>query len=689
MRPFNALSWLTGLSLSIGLLVLLHQIQIPFFLYYPNTTDTVLISAPVDLYFFLITSLCVPCTWLLAPGAWGNKVRSVFFAIVVLWMGGAILLPITPYYGIPLIYVAIICLALYTFERLWKAREQSGEVAYLILGAASLLALIECASAYYWVTAAFSPQALFGVASQNLETDLTYAPYPVAPILLLIIMSSWVWIPILDWASSRFRSPKSDSYSQSTGNGPMPENTSRLQPNFRQHGLSNKRVFLLSLDILAILSLLVFYFLYAAGQMWVVGVDAQYRYIIPLNTLNGLGLSQAVARAFTLGHGVYLAILLTIDRATGLSPFLTVKYAPIVLAFATSTLTLLAFRRAQPRNFAFLAALCAVLWIPTTIGVWGAIQSNWMAYVLWMLYLVSFLGRHWKSWSASFLLQSVLSVGILLTHPWTWGVFLATLIAAAIFEIRRRADFRRALTSVVSATWLAAPICAAAYISLSGIRGDVLDAIGLYVFPFKHLDSILSLFPGAWLEMGRAWSSFLSPTLILLALVGAYALRQVSGESRRYLLAWATVWCIGSILVATIEYVPADAAISETQLWRMLYLSPLPFLLALGIGKCVNLSSRFTIPCPHRFERLQLIILPTAIAAFSLPLFLFEGTMVRLVSVIVGTLSIALLTYVFRLKDSPRLLIVIVLMLVVVNATFRSLFPLLLDPHNLYPPSSI
>jgi uncharacterized protein YhhL (DUF1145 family) len=47
------------LSIAIGLLVLLHQIQIPFFLYYPNTTDTVLISEPLDRYIFFITRLRV------------------------------------------------------------------------------------------------------------------------------------------------------------------------------------------------------------------------------------------------------------------------------------------------------------------------------------------------------------------------------------------------------------------------------------------------------------------------------------------------------------------------------------------------------------------------------------------------------------------------------------------------------
>jgi hypothetical protein len=141
--------------------------------------------------------------------------------------------------------------------------------------------------------------------------------------------------------------------------------------------------------------------------------------------------------------------------------------------------------------------------------------------------------------------------------------------------------------------------------------------------------------------------------------------------------------------VAAIGYLPADAAISETQLWRMLYLSPLPILLALGVSKFVNLSTRFVITGPSVAPRLQAAVLSVTIGAFSLSLFLFATPIIRFGSVMAGTLAVMLLTYRFHVRDSPKLMILIVLILIIVNATFRSLFPLLLDPHNLIPPTSI
>jgi hypothetical protein len=663
-----------GISIVVGLLVLLRQIQIPFYLYYPNTTNTVLISEPLDVYIFLVTSLCVPGTLLTAPDAWRDKVRSAVFMISALWFAGIILLPVTASYGIPITYLAVIILALAKFKKRPQADERSGEVAYFIVGATSIIALIECASVYYWVAAAFAPQALFGVASQNLETNLTYAAYPIAPLLLLIIMFSWVWVPIMGRLMPRLQASQIDAPAHS--DNPV------------GRSMSDRRLLFLSLDVFAILSILVFYFLYAAGQLWVVGVDSQYRYIIPLNALNGSGFFHALGASLSLGHGIYLGLLLIVEHVTGLSSFLVVKYAPLVLTFFTAILSFLAFRGVLSRNFPLLAALSMILWIPTTIGIWSGIQSNWTAYALWIFFLACVF-QYVKSRAASFLLQSLLSLGILVIHPWTWGVFLATVILATLFGIRRRTDFKHGLTAVVSSIWLAAPIGAVAFIYLSGVSGDIRNAITLYLFPLAHVDLVFKLFPGAWLEMWREWSSFLSPTLILIALMGTFALIELHGEMKRYLLAWVAVWCIGSILVAAIGYLPADAAISETQLWRMLYLSPLPILLALGVSKFVNLSPRFILTGPSRVLGLQAAVLSATIGASSLPLFLFATPIIRLGCVMAGTLAVLLLTYHFHMKDSPKLMILTVLILIIMNAAFRSLFPLLLDPHNLIPPSSI
>src|SRR5208282_6150432 len=85
---------------------------------------------------------------------------------------------------------------------------------------------------------------------------------------------------------------------------------------------------------------------------------------------------------------------------------------------------------------------------------------------------------------------------------------------------------------------------------------------------------------------------FLSPILLLICVVGAFGLSG-GGIARNYLFAWVVVWCVGSIMVAPMGYNSTNPAIGETLLWRMLYVSPLPILLALGIQRCIDLSRSF------------------------------------------------------------------------------------------------
>jgi hypothetical protein len=83
---------LAGFALAIGLLVVLRYAHIPFFLYYPRFTDTVLISESLDLLLFVGASLCVPLSVLvfaLQPGAGRRSVRDAGVtpvAVLALWL---------------------------------------------------------------------------------------------------------------------------------------------------------------------------------------------------------------------------------------------------------------------------------------------------------------------------------------------------------------------------------------------------------------------------------------------------------------------------------------------------------------------------------------------------------------------------------------------------------------------------
>jgi cytochrome bd-type quinol oxidase subunit 2 len=115
----------------------------------------------------------------------------------------------------------------------------------------------------------------------------------------------------------------------------------------------------------------------------------------------------------------------------------------------------------------------------------------------------------------------------------------------------------------------------------------------------------------------------------------------------------------------------------------MLFLSPLPILLAVGVKKLVDLSRGLAIPLgAGGITWAQPTLISAVICAASLPLFLFTTPLVRVISLVSGAVAILLVTLRHRANSSARIMIIIVLILILVNAAFRSLFPLLLASYN-------
>jgi membrane-associated HD superfamily phosphohydrolase len=86
VRLFEAARALAGVAVAIGILVVLRYAEIPFFMYYPRTTNTVLVSESFDMLLFVGASLCVPLSLLLfalQPGARRRAVRNAGVILVV------------------------------------------------------------------------------------------------------------------------------------------------------------------------------------------------------------------------------------------------------------------------------------------------------------------------------------------------------------------------------------------------------------------------------------------------------------------------------------------------------------------------------------------------------------------------------------------------------------------------------
>jgi len=649
----TVLSFLTGLCIALGLLVLLNQFEIHYFLYYPTTTHTVLISDSFDMYLFLILSLCVPVT---AIAAFWKKERFRVVTLCVIFAAAILLTMLGELYGLLVLFLTVLGMVPLSVG----LADAKHRIELEILGFTIILALVELSSAYSWIFASINPYGKITPLSEITETGLSYSLFPLSIPLVLILLSSWLWIPVI----SR-----------------LLEN--RLHETYpTAHVTVHRGLIAASLDLFALLAVIVFFYPYVAGQRWIVGVDSITRYLNPLNEVIGLGFSRAVFAS--IRHGVYLVLLYCVRLATGLSSFSIVKFAPLILAFCIACASFLAILRSGwSYRTAILTATCTLLWLPTTMGIFGGIQSNWSAYVLWMLFL-PFLFTNTHRRLVLFAAESLISLGIFLLHPWTWGVFFASVLFTALFSVRTPWRGQTVL-GAVSALALTAPVAILGYLLFPGLHSEMANTTLLYTYFVYHPDQLL-WFGGALHEALNHWSTFLSPALFGVAIIGSYGLmRHPDGVAKRYLLAWIATWCLGSVLVAPLGYDSAHPLSSESALWRMFYLSPLPILLALALERCLAWSERFRNPETGgpAITQLRVVLVLATVGVPSIGLFVSEVPTVRLLAVLVTTGILLLLTFRFPMSNLARIMIATVLILLVVNAAFRSLYSLLLDPHNL------
>lgn len=252
-RDARVLRWLIGVSLGIGLLLLLDQLQIPFYLYYPRTTHTILISDSFDLFLFLISSACVPGTLAVSSR---KLSRSGLIGILAIWIAALLLTIARQPYGIPTLYLTVMYAAVLNVSKADLRRSAAAEVLVCTL---AIFALIESATLYYWIGSALNPQGQVGLLSEQFEANLTFSLFPLAMLMMLLLLFSWLWVPIT-MRYPRLRSPA----------------VVRDQP--YHHG-RNPRLVAVSLDLFAILAILVFFYPYLAGQTWIVGVDSIIRYV--------------------------------------------------------------------------------------------------------------------------------------------------------------------------------------------------------------------------------------------------------------------------------------------------------------------------------------------------------------------------------------------------------------------------
>jgi hypothetical protein len=525
---------------------------------------------------------------------------------------------------------------------------------------ASLLgigAIVEIWSLAHWFYSGFVPLAGYEKTWPDLEMNLTYAWSSLFPAIFLATWLSpiWAFIAVKLYRMTNRRKPVGSQISES--------------PQVQQIKLGPDDFILLL--VLILICVVIGFYPYFHDPSWLVGTDAYWRYKDPLDRVAGS--PNVLAAASNERHGLYLLILYGLMSVTGLSPFNMVKASPMILATLLSVLTYLAVTRFRgSRTEGFFAGFLSVTTFPTTLGIFASIHANWFTLsvgLVGMSILIS-LGQTSKRTLWKALLATLCGMVLLVLHPWTWGIVaLSALVAALVFLAKKNWKMFAA-----SLTVLFSGLVSGAFLFAAGSdteKAKLIETVRNFAGPLRAPSLIEHPF-GVIYDALRIWSPMLNPLLVILAIVGVVLLvRERASNYKVFMLSWMAVAGIGTFFAVTLE----------TEIWRIWYLQPLWLLGATGIKGLLQMgNSMWNDQASYLVAaRTALIISIAGIAVFLL------DPLVGSVIFYVAALSIVLIHLGGQRANTKTVLASAFILFVLVfflNHALRSLYPLILDPHN-------
>jgi hypothetical protein len=525
---------------------------------------------------------------------------------------------------------------------------------------ASLLgigAIVEIWSLSHWLYSGFVPLAGYDKTWPDLEMNLTYAWSSLFPAIFLATWLSpiWAFIVVKLYRMANRRKRLGSQISESP------------QVQRIKLGLDD---FILLL-VLILICVVIGFYPYFHDPSWLVGTDAYWIYKDPLDRVAGS--PNVLAAASNEHQGPYLLILCGIMSVTGLSPFDVVKVSPMMLAALLSALTYLVVTRFRgSRTEGFFAGFLSATTFPTTLGIFASIDANWFTLSVWLvaLFILISLGQTSKRGLWKALLAALCGMVLLVLHPWTWGIVaLSALVAGLVFLAKKNWKmFAASLTVLLSG------LVSGALVFATGShteRARLIDTISIYTAPLA--EPLLVQHPfGVIFDALRVWSPMLNPLLMVLVIVGVVLLvRERASNYKVFMLSWMAVAGIGTFFAVTLN----------TDMWRIWYLQPLWLLGATGIRGLLQMGNSI-----WNDQASYLVVARTAliISIAGIAVFLLDPV-VGSVIFYVAALSIVLIHLGGQRANTKTVLASVFVLFVLVfflDHALRSLYPLILDPHN-------
>jgi len=591
-----------AVNLFFTFLALVNYLRIPYYLSYTmRVVQIVIFSGDADL------ALRVASLFLMLASLFLSKYRAhivvprSFFSIGLLFLVSTALLVMNlREIGSVLLFlasVAALAVGVNSADALLGMSRVRATV-FLFAVLFGNLNVVEIGSAAVWIYNIFEyqhPLVGSGWELPFIDVNIFSILYPATPLLLLAFLFSWIWLPV----SGRVRRLLGIRKHRSRK---MPvKKTEKHLPREDFMGWVGKLVPTRLVLLLSVFfSFLIGYAPYFTASP-LVGIDS--RYYVDLLTEMSESLNPwkvLVESGFARYRPAFFVFAYFVKLISGQSSLAAIRVMPAIIASLLCIAVYFFVKQGTGNtNLAGLSAIFTVFSFNTTVGMYAAILSNWFSIIILVLFF-GFMLRAERIGSKRFWSVAMLiSVVLLFTHVWTWGIFIATMLGYVALRLvcRDRSGsnesfhqvFRKSIVygigvislnlCVVLALFLASSftkpfpglgwVSEMAYGLLSGMFSQLVH-FDLFKF-WNDIVFTIQMYVGGY---------YGNPLLMALAICGMISLRRAERGFRDVLLSWTLVTSIIFVVMVPDE------------LWRVLYVVPFQFLAPLGLCLLINFTRR-------------------------------------------------------------------------------------------------
>ncbi len=420
----------------------------------------------------------------------------------------------------------------------------------LVLTALLLLGvLVEAVSALEWAAYPYFPDKSLLFA--RLDANIFDALALFSPTLLTLLLYTWpvkLAASLNNRFSKRFRSYL--IWLAKPLHRASPQTPSEAQPRLT---LTNHPRLLLLLAIAAATLLGgIPYRPDLNPSMTPVGVDAHF-YVDALNQMlqrsPGSAISYALGNTWASSRPLLLVPIYLLASTGLVSVNQTVEVLPAILGPLLALSTFVFVREGSGSEpVAAIASIFSALSFTATVGMWAGFYANWLSLSLAYLFLAVFLASLRENSRSKFIGMTLLSVSLLLAHPWTW---LLTLTIGITFMATIWRDAGKALMVKPFVTLLAINII----IDLARSQvfgGPVATQDASASLSQSGINQTLNFWPNILSGLFSAYGGLLGNAILLALSVITMLFLRFENKFERVLTLWVVTGSIPFLFVSSL-----------------------------------------------------------------------------------------------------------------------------------------